>query len=40
MENFQKHRDIKLVTIEKRRNYFVREPNYHTTMFSQIICWL
>ena len=33
MENVRKHRDIKLVTIEKRRNYLVSEPNYHTTKF-------
>ena len=26
-----KHRDIKLVTTERRRNYLVSEPNYHTT---------
>ena len=31
MENIRKHRDIKLVTTEKRRNYLVLEPNYHTT---------
>ena len=34
MENVRKHRDIKLVTTERRRNYFVSEPNYHTTKFS------
>ena len=33
MENVRKHRDIKLVTTEKRRNYLVSEPNYHTTKF-------
>ena len=33
MENMTKHRDIKLVTTEKRRNYLVPEPNYHTTKF-------
>ena len=33
MENVRKHRDIKLVTKEKRRNYLVSEPNYHTTKF-------
>ena len=33
MENVRKHRDIKLVTIEKRRNYLVSEPSYHTTKF-------
>ena len=31
MENVRKHRDIKLVTTERRKNYFVSEPNYHTT---------
>ena len=29
MENIRKHRDIKLVTIDKRRNKLVSEPNYH-----------
>ena len=33
MENVRKHRDIKLVTIERRRNYLVLEPNYYTTRF-------
>ena len=33
MENMGKHRNIKLVTTEKRRNYLVSEPNYHTTKF-------
>ena len=28
MENVRKHRDIKLETTEKRRNYLVSEPNY------------
>ena len=28
MENVRKHRDIKLVTIEKRRNHFVSESNF------------
>ena len=31
MENMRKHRDIKLVTTDKRRNQLVAEPNYHTT---------
>ena len=31
MENVRKHRDIKLVTIDKGRNYLVSEPNYYTT---------
>ena len=29
-ENVRKHRDIKLVTTDKRRNQLVSEPNYHT----------
>ena len=29
----RKHRDIKLVTTERRRNYLVLEPNFHTTKF-------
>ena len=33
MENVRKHRDIKLVTTERRRNYLVSEPNYHTKKF-------
>ena len=31
MENVRKHRDIKLVKTDIRRNKFVSEPNYHTT---------
>ena len=31
MDNVRKHRHIKLVTTERRRNYLVSEPNYHTT---------
>ena len=31
IENVRKHRDIKLVTIEKKRIKLVSEPNYHTT---------
>ena len=31
IENVRKHRDIKLVTADKRRNQLVSEPNYHTT---------
>ena len=33
MENVRKHRDIKLVTTERRRNYLVSEPNCHTAKF-------
>ena len=31
MGNMRKHRDIKLVTTDKRRNRLVPEPNYHST---------
>ena len=34
MENVIKHRNIKLVITEARRNYFVSEPNYPATNFS------
>ena len=33
MENGRKYKDIKLVTTERRRNYLVSEPNYHTIKF-------
>ena len=33
MDNLGKHRDIKLVTTERRRNYMVSEQNYHATKF-------
>ena len=33
MVNVRKHRHIKLVTAEKRRNQLVSEPNYHTTKY-------
>ena len=36
MENVRKHRDIKLVTTDEKRNKLVSEPNYHTTkQFSE-----
>ena len=31
--NVRKHRDIKLVAIDKRRNQLVLEPNYRTTKY-------
>ena len=31
MENVRNHREIKLVTIDIKRNRLVSEPNYHTT---------
>ena len=37
LENVRKYRDNKLVTTERRSNYFVSEPNYHTTKFLQNI---
>ena len=33
MENVRKHRDMKLVTTDKRRNQLASEPNYHTTKY-------
>ena len=33
MENVRKHRDIKLVTADERRNQLVSEPNYHITKY-------
>ena len=33
IENIRQHREIKLVAKEKRRNYLVSEPNYHTETF-------
>ena len=38
-ENVRKHRDIKLVTAEARRNYLVSEQNYHTATFFQKVYW-
>ena len=36
MENVRKHRDIKLVATEEKRNKLVSETNYHTTkQFSE-----
>ena len=32
-ENVRKHRDIKLLTTERRKNYLVSESKYHTTKF-------
>ena len=31
MENVRKKRDIKLIITNRRINYLVSEPNYHTT---------
>ena len=33
MENVRSHRDIKLVTTDKRRNILASEPNYHSTKY-------
>ena len=30
MENIRKHRDIKLVTTDQKRNKLLSEPNYYT----------
>ena len=31
MQNVRKHRDIKLITTDEKRNKLVSEPNYHKT---------
>ena len=31
MENGRKHRDIQLVTVNRKGSYLVSEPSYHTT---------
>ena len=36
MNYVKKHRDIKLVTTNKRINQLVSEPNYHTTKFFSV----
>ena len=33
MENVRKHREIKLVTTDKKRNLLVSEPDYHTRKY-------
>ena len=33
IENVRKHRNIKLVTTERRSNYLVSKPNDHITIF-------
>ena len=33
IENVSKHRNIKFVKTERRRNYLVSEPNYCTSKF-------
>ena len=35
-EYVRKHRDIKLVTTDKRRNQLVSEPNSHTTKCKNV----
>ena len=33
MEKVRKHRDIKLIATERRKNYLLLEPNYHRAQF-------
>ena len=33
LENVRKHKDVKLVTTDKRRNQLTSEPNYHTPKY-------
>ena len=37
MENIRKHRDIKLVTTDKKRSKLVSEPNYHTINLISLV---
>ena len=39
MENVRKQRDIKLFMTERKRNYLVSEPNYHTTKLFTKNLW-
>ena len=34
MENVRNHRDIKIVTTDKRRSILASEPNYHSTKYT------
>ena len=38
MENVRNHRDIKILTTNRRRNRLASEPNYHTTNIFQKMC--
>ena len=37
MENARKHRDIKLVITDKRRNQLASEPNYQTSFLENLM---
>ena len=38
MENVRTHRDIKLLSTERRNNYLVSEPNFHPTkLFTEYL---
>ena len=37
LENVRKHGGVKVVTFERRNNYLISEPNYHTTNVFQKI---
>ena len=41
LENLRKHREIKLIRTERRRNCLLSEPNYHTTkFFTENVSWI
>ena len=40
MKDVRKQRDFKLVTTERRTNYLLSEPNYHSVKFFTKVCWL
>ena len=33
MKNVRNHRNMRLITTERKRNYLVSEPSYHTLKF-------
>ena len=39
IENVRKPIYIRFATTERKRNYLMSESNYHTTRFSQKICY-
>ena len=39
MENVRNHRDIKIVTTDKRRSILASEPNYHSNEYISKDLW-
>ena len=41
LENVRKHREVKLIRTERRRNCLLSESNYHaTTFFTENVSWI